>query len=147
MFARSFRSMFAAFAVALAVVPAAAYADGSTPSTPAAGQRQAVHQEKKDKDRAFPISTSVFKAHMERNMAKARERLSDRLAKRGLDGDKLKVAMTRFDAGSAKILGEVDKVGAGGSITKEGAKDIRAFARGVRLEMRDAHEKAPRHAK
>lgn len=137
MFARSFRSMFAAAVVALSVVPAAAYADGAPANTPAnKGTSHQVRQDKKAKE-TFPMATPAFKAKVETRIAKARERVAEHLAKRDVPAEKQKAVLARFDEAALKVVAEVDKVGASGTVTKEGAKDVRELARQLRREARD----------
>ena len=128
MFARSLRTMFAAALVTLSVVPAAAFADSPTNAGDASTH---VRQDKKGKE-AFPMAASTFKTKVENRIEKARERISERMAKKNVPADKQKVVLTKYDAGSAKVMLEVDKVGADGTVTKEEAQQVRTLARELR---------------
>ncbi len=134
MFARSMRSMFAAALVTLSVVPAAAFAD-SSPANTGDGTSTHVRHDKKEKA-SFPMPAATFKSHVEKRIAKMRERVNGHIDKKNVPADKRKVILSKLDANAVKVIAEVDKLGADGTITQDEAKQVHTLARTLRQEAK-----------
>ena len=78
------------------------------------------------------MPAATFKANVEKRIEKGRERITERMAKKNVPADKQNVILTKYDAGAAKVIVEVDKVGADGTVTKQEAAQVRALARSLR---------------
>ncbi len=130
MFARSIRTTFAVALLALSVVPATAFADGSAPRTGAETSR-GVRQDKREKE-SFPMPAADFKTKVENRIVKAREHLTTSLGKHDVPAPKQKEILAKFDAGAVKVRAELEKVCADGTVTKEEAHAVRELARELR---------------
>ncbi len=136
MSARILRSSIVAALLALSVVPAAAFASPESTGTTAS---QRVHQEKKEKE-SFPMPAAEFKAKAEARVQKARSRIVERMNAKNVPAEKQKVVLAKFDEASAKVMAEVDKVCADGTVTKEEAHAVMKLARELREEARKEHK-------
>jgi hypothetical protein len=142
MFARSFRTMLVVATVALSAVPAAAYADGTKADGATERDR---HGRIDEKEKAFPVATPVFKDRIEKRLATIRTRTEARLEKSKLPLEARKAVLAKLDEGSRRVLGDVDKVGAGGTVSKEGAREVRQAVMRVVQEARSSVPRAHGH--
>jgi hypothetical protein len=87
----------------------------------------------------YPMPAAAFKQKVDGKQAKAREHMEKRAAK--LAPEQAKELRAKFDAGTAKINAEVDKVTADGTVTKEEAGAVRQIAKEVRGHHHGKHGK------
>ena len=92
----------------------------------------------------FPCSTPCirhFYAMVNAVAYQMRERVNGRMDKKNVPADKRKVILSKLDANAAKVIAEVDKVGADGTVTKDEAKQVHTLARSLREEAKREHAK------
>ncbi|MDC0744166.1 hypothetical protein [Polyangium mundeleinium] len=135
------RSILRSFAVALtlAVVAAPVVAQADEGRAPAAARHEGKQGGKHEKH--FPIAAVKFEKHVDKGLAKQRERLEKRMAAHHVPEAKRAERWKQFDEGAAKIRAEVKRVGADGTVTKEEAQQVRALARPLHKEARTHHKR------
>jgi hypothetical protein len=145
MLARTIKTSIVAALLALSVVPVAAFASPESNGKGDASQVREDKKEGKEKHKeSFPMPAAEFKAKVEARAAKFRERIIERMNAKSVPADKQKVVLAKFDERSAKVMVEVDKVCADGTVTKEEARAVHKLARELREEARaerGAHRK------
>ncbi|MCL2724553.1 MAG: hypothetical protein FWD69_08970 [Polyangiaceae bacterium] len=87
----------------------------------------------------FPMSGAEFKQKVDARQAKARARMEERASK--LPADQANALRAKFEAGTATINAEVDKIVADGTVTEDEAKEFREVVRSVFPHAGKHHEK------
>ncbi|MCL2778436.1 MAG: hypothetical protein FWD73_10570 [Polyangiaceae bacterium] len=115
------RSIFVITSLAiatLATVPAFAGPAGEAPAKVSHGDQS-----------KFPMPAAEFKQKVEARQAKARARMEERASK--LSAEEANALRAKFEAGTATINAEVEKIIADGTVTAEEAKEFREVVRSV----------------
>jgi len=137
MFARSLKTGLAALVLTLSAVPAFAFADGTA-------QPARTEHVREGKSKAqFPMPADQFKAHVEARITKSREKIVAKMAEKKVDQEKQDKVLAKFDEGTKEIMAEVDKVSANGTVTKEGAQQVREVSQRVRHHHKGGKGKEP----
>jgi hypothetical protein len=84
----------------------------------------------KQDEASFPMPAAQFKQKVDARLAKARTHMEERASK--LPANEAKDLRAKFDAGAAKINGEVAKATADGTVTLDEAKGLRQTMREIR---------------
>ena len=77
----------------------------------------------------FPMPGAEFKQKVDARQAMARARMEERASK--LSADEANALRAKFEAGTATINAEVEKIIADGTVTAEEAKEFREVVRSV----------------
>jgi hypothetical protein len=142
MFGRSLRTGLAALVLTLTAVPAFAFADGNTK------EPSRTEHVKEGKQKAqFPMAADKFREHVENRITKNREKIVERMNAKNVPAEKQEKVLAKFDEGTKTIMAEVDKVSASGTVTKEGAEQVRAVTQQVRGAHHKGHGKEARNHK
>jgi hypothetical protein len=115
------RSIFVITSLAiatLATVPAFAGPAGNAPAKVSHGDPS-----------KFPMPGAEFKQKVEARQAKARARMEERASK--LSAEEANALRAQFEAGTATINAEVEKIIADGTVTAEEAKEFHEVVRSV----------------
>jgi hypothetical protein len=80
----------------------------------------------------FPMPAATFQRHVEKRLQRAKARLENDIREGNLTGAQAKEVRARFDTVAADVELEAQKVSAGGTVTLEGAREVRAVARQLR---------------
>lgn len=124
MFRRSIRIVLASFALLAVAAPTAAFADT------ARGDEVAQDGDGKGKGKeAFPMAADAFKQKVEARITKARQHLVDHMAKKGVDEQKQKDNLAKFDEAAKQVREATDAACADGTVTKDEAKSVRDLAK------------------
>lgn len=124
MFRRSIRVVLASFALLAVAAPAAAFADSAHP-----GQVAEDGDGKGKGKNAFPMAADAFKQKVEARITKARQHLIDRMTKKGVDEQKQKDNLAKFDDAAKQVRDATDAACADGTVTKDEAKGVRDLAK------------------
>jgi Spy/CpxP family protein refolding chaperone len=130
MFARKLISSVAFASLFALAIPTVAFAD----ETAADGRGEAgrEHGKAKGHDKAFPMPAAKFTEHVEKRIARVRERIAERLEKGGATPEKTREVMAKVDAGTAKVRAAAEEATKDGVVTKGEAMKVRQVARELR---------------
>ncbi len=86
----------------------------------------------KDREKKFPMKAETFIGKVNERITKMRTRLDKRLDKRGVDEDKQKEVLAKFDASAEQVRAAAKAAGEDGTVTAEEAKAVHELAKELR---------------
>ena len=100
-------------------------------------------------DKKFPMEGQKFLEKVDGRIAKARERLVQKMEERKVPAEKRAKILKEFQQGSAKIRGAARAAAKDGTVTKDEAERVREIRKAVRQEFREKfpHGKGKRGGK
>lgn len=131
------------------LVPALAWADASAPATELSEKGEKGKREKGKHEKAFPMEAAKFKEHVEKRIARVKERVTAGMEKHNVPEEKRREVIADLEKGAARIRTAADTAAKDGTVTAEEAKQVRGVAKEVRKEAREkyGHGKGKGHGK
>ena len=137
---RIVRSVAAALALTAVAVPATALADATPGTPPAARAGDKAAKKAKDKGaKQFPMKAATFKDHVEKRIAKAREKLGEQLERHNVPQATRDQVMKDFEAGAVAVRAAADRVAKDGEVTQQEAKEVRDLAKDLKQKAREKY--------
>lgn len=133
---KHFHSIAIATALTFALPVAAFAADGDATQDTARKAKRGDEAKKKRERPSFPMKAETFMAHVDKRIARMKQRVDARLERSKLDDDAKAKIRAGVEAASTKVRSAAEKAGSDGTVTKDEAKQVRAVVREMREKAR-----------
>jgi hypothetical protein len=128
-----FRSRIVVRPIALAL----AFAFTTAPLTAMAADKPRLALKSSELARgSFPMSAKMFREHVEKRIAKARELMNKKMTEHKVPAAQAAEIRKHFEAAVKQVREAADKVASDGTVTKEEAAEVRAVAKDLRHKAR-----------
>ena len=136
------RPLAVALTLAVAAIPATAFAETNRPA-PTAAKGGA----KKGKEKHFPIEAQKFQELVDQRISKAREHMETALEAHHVP-DVIKAQIRKdFESGASEVRAAAKRVGTDGTVTKDEAKEVRDLAKSLKEKAREKYLPGARKGK
>ena len=143
MFRTIVRPLTVALSLAFALTAAApAFADGNGKAKTAENHRDGKAKGKAGKVKlSFPIEAAKFSKHVEAQLTKAKERLTEAMKTNKVAADKQTTVLKEFEAGATLVREAAKKAATDGTVSADEAKQVRTLMKALHKEGQ-AHKTA-----
>ena len=99
----------------------------------------AAHGHKGKGEGKGPMQADAFRQKVGDRIQRLRGKMESRIEHGNMSAEKARELRADFERGAARVMAEVDRVGADGTVTRKEAKEVAAVAKQVRGEMKAKH--------